>query len=225
MTEGCCIHCFPCHTLYSSSFSLSHSATDRCSDFTVTSEHLQRETLLSTPLHACCHSAVSAPAPGFLPPCRSCMCPESLWQAPTELSCWRTGLWRTGRTRPCELRSNQENPFASELADCRCLSQDNTWVPKCQNGTAWKISGQWKGPEVRALENLNCCWKCHFPKSVSKPRLELFCYSVLTEKVQASCLSCQQAFILNSASACTCSWQPQGLHSDPACQQPDPASV
>lgn len=41
MTEVCYIHCFPCHTLYSSSFCLSHSPTDCCSDFTVTSEHLQ----------------------------------------------------------------------------------------------------------------------------------------------------------------------------------------
>lgn len=41
MTEVRYIHCFPCHTLYSSSFCLSHSPTDCCSDFTVTSEHLQ----------------------------------------------------------------------------------------------------------------------------------------------------------------------------------------
>lgn len=170
------------------------------------------ESLLSTLLHACCHSAASAP--GFLTPCGSCMCPQSLWWTPTELCSWRTGWWRTGRTRPCEVRSNQENPFALELADCKYFSQDNIWVPKCQNGTAWKALGHWKSPEeVRALENLNCCWKCNFSTSVSKPCLELFCYSVLTEKVQVSCLSCQQAFILSSASACMCSWQPQGLHS------------
>jgi len=37
-------------------------------------------------------------------------------------------------------------PFASELADCKCLSLD-TSVPSCQYCSAWEIPGLQKGSE------------------------------------------------------------------------------
>lgn len=171
------------------------------------------ESLSSTLLHACCHSAVSAPALGFLPPCRSCICPKS-GEPPQNCLAGR---------QDCE---EQEEPGPVRLLVIKRILLPQSW--KTAGASAWTPEfpnarmaqpGRyqlWKGSEeVRALENMNCCWKCHFSMSTSKPYLELLYYHVLTEKEQASCLGRQQAFILNSASACTCSWQPQGLHSGP----------